>query len=83
MHRALSREHLPTRLTLPPQQPQMYRQHVPYQAPPLHRRNLAVAPMTTDNDLFVASDVVGVAEMGADVFRVWGEGDTADERRVV
>jgi hypothetical protein len=39
--------------------------------------------MTTDNDLFVASDVVGVAEMGADVFRVWGEGDTADERRVV
>ena len=39
--------------------------------------------MTADDDFFVASDVVGVAEMGADEFRVLGKGDTADERRVV
>ena len=83
VHRTLSREHPSARLTPPPQHTQVYRQHVPYQAPPLHRRDFAVPPVTADDDFFVASDVVGVAEMGADEFRVLGKGDTADERRVV
>jgi len=61
----------------------MYRQHVPYQASPLHWQDLAVAPETPDDHFFVAPNFVGVTKMGADLFGVCGERGTADERGVV
>lgn len=54
-----------------------------YQAPPLHGRNLAIAPVAVNDDLFVAAEIVGVAEMGTGKLGVCGEGGAANEKGIV
>ena len=66
----LSRKYLPTRFTLPPQQPQMHCQYVSYYTPPLHWRGVACVPMTADGDFVVAPDVVGEAKVRTSMFGI-------------